>query len=153
MRALELKIPPVAVLLISAVAMWLLSRVTPVLDFVLPYATGIALSIAVPGLVVAVEGVRAFRRRATTVNPTKPGEASSMVTEGVYRYTRNPMYLGLGCCTFAWGLYLQNFAAVMFVAVFVAYMTYFQIKPEERALLETFGAEYREFSSRVRRWI
>ncbi len=153
MRALELKIPPVAVLLISAGLMWLLSKGTPALDFVLPYAAGIALLIAVPGLVVAVEGVRAFRRHATTVNPTKPGEASSMVTEGVYRYTRNPMYLGLACCAFAWGLFLQNFAALLFVIVFVAYMTHFQIRPEERALQELFGAEYTKFSSRVRRWI
>ena len=153
MRALELKIPPVAVLLISAFVMWLLAKATPALDFVLPYAAGIATLIAVPGLVVAVEGVRVFRRHATTVNPIKPGEASSMVTEGVYRYTRNPMYLGLACCTFAWGLYLQNFAAFLFVFVFVAYMTHFQIKPEERALQELFGAEYTEFSSRVRRWI
>ena len=76
-----------------------------------------------------------------------------MVTESVYRYTRNPMYLGLACCTFAWGLYLQNFAALLFVIPFVAYMTHFQIKPEERALLEVFGAEYAEFSNRVRRWI
>jgi protein-S-isoprenylcysteine O-methyltransferase Ste14 len=133
--------------------MWLLSRATPTLDFVLPYGAVIAMLIAVPGLVVAVEGVRVFRRHATTVNPTKPGEASSMVTEGVYRYTRNPMYLGLACCTFAWGLYLQNVAALLFVIPFVAYMTHFQIKPEERALLELFGAEYTEFSSRVRRWI
>lgn len=153
MRALELKIPPVAVLLISAFVMWLLARATPALGFVLPYAAGIATLIAVPGLVVAVEGVRTFRRHATTVNPTKPGEASSMVTEGVYRYTRNPMYLGLACCTFAWGLFLQNFAGLLFVLVFIAYMTRFQIKPEERALQELFGAEYTEFSSRVRRWI
>lgn len=153
MRALELKIPPVAVFLISAAIMWSLSRATPALDFMLPYAAVIAILIAVPGLVVAVEGVRIFRRHATTVNPTRPAEASSMVTEGVYRYTRNPMYLGLACCTFGWGLYLQNITALLFVIVFVAYMTHFQIKPEERALQKLFGTEYTEFSSRVRRWI
>lgn len=76
-----------------------------------------------------------------------------MVTEGVYRYTRNPMYLGLACATLAWSLYLQNIAALLFVIAFVAYMTHFQIKPEERALQALFGDEYTKFSSSVRRWL
>ena len=139
--------------LVSVVAMWLLSSLAPALDFELPFAAGIATLIALPGLIVALAGVRAFRRQATTVNPMKPGEASSMVTEGVYRYTRNPMYLGLACAMLAWGLYLQNIAALLFVIAFVAYMTHFQIKPEERALQAIFGDEYVSFKSRVRRWL
>lgn len=153
MKVLELKIPPAVVFLISVAAMWLLSSVAPALDFELPFAAGIATLIALPGLLVAVAGVRAFRRQATTVNPMKPGEATSMVTEGVYRYTRNPMYLGLACATLAWSLYLQNIAALLFVIAFVAYMTHFQIKPEERALQALFGDEYTKFSSSVRRWL
>jgi len=153
MRALELKIPPVAVFLILAAGMWLLSRVAPALDFELPYAPLIAVLTAVPGLVIAVAGVREFRRRSTTVNPMKPGEASSMVTNGVYRLTRNPMYLGLACCVFAWGLYLQNFASLLGVVLFVTYMTLFQIKPEERALQKSFGEQYGHYISQVRRWI
>lgn len=153
MRALELKIPPVAVFLVLAAGMWLLSRVTPALDFGLPFAPVIAVLTAVPGLVIAIAGVREFRRRSTTVNPTKPGEASSMVSNGVYGLTRNPMYLGLAGCVLAWGLYLQNLAALACVVVFVAYMTQFQIKPEERALQNNFGDAYTRYIARVRRWI
>jgi protein-S-isoprenylcysteine O-methyltransferase Ste14 len=141
------------VFLVSVAAMWLLSRVAPALDFELPFAAAIAALIAVPGLVVADAGVRVFRRQATTVNPFKPGAASSLVTDGVYRYTRNPMYLGLACATLGWGLYLQNFAALLFVIAFVAYMTHFQIKREERALQALFGGEYTRYSSTVRRWL
>ena len=75
------------------------------------------------------------------------------MSDGVYRYTRNPMYVGLACCVLAWGVYLQNFAALLGVVIFIAYMTHFQIKPEERALQEKFGDEYANFKSKVRRWL
>lgn len=153
MQALELKIPPVVVFLIVAAGMWLLSRAVPALDFVLPYGAIVAAALSVPGLIIAVAGVREFRRVSTTVNPMKPGEASSMVSGGVYRFTRNPMYLGLACCVLAWGMFLQNFAALLGLILFVAYMTQFQIKPEERALRENFADEYTRYAASVRRWI
>jgi protein-S-isoprenylcysteine O-methyltransferase Ste14 len=153
MHALKLKIPPAAVFLICVAGMWLLARAFPVGDFELRYAGFLAIAIAVPGLVVAIAGLRAFRRHGTTANPIRPDEASSIVSGGVYRYTRNPMYVGLACCVLAWGLYLQNLAAVLGVVVFIAYLTHFQIKPEERALQEKFGDEYASFKSRVRRWL
>lgn len=153
MRALELKIPPLAVLLVVAAGMWQLSKVMPALDFVLPYAAVVAAVIAVSGLLVAALGVREFRGVSTTVNPMKPDEASSIVSTGVYRFTRNPMYLGLACCVLAWGIYLQNFAALLCLVIFVTYMTRFQIKPEERALQKNFGDEYTRYVARVRRWI
>ena len=62
------------------------------------------------------------------------------------------MYVGLACGVLAWGAYLRNFAALLCIVIFVAYMTQFQIKPEERALQEKFGDEYTGFKSRVRRW-
>ena len=153
MRALELKIPPLAVVLIVAVGMWQLSKVMPALDFVVPYAAVVAAVTAASGLLIAALGVREFRGVSTTVNPMKPDEASSIVSTGVYRLTRNPMYLGLACCVLAWGIYLQNLAALLCLVIFVAYMTRFQIKPEERALQKNFGHEYTRYVARVRRWI
>jgi protein-S-isoprenylcysteine O-methyltransferase Ste14 len=153
MRVLELKIPPVAVFLVAGAGMWLLSKVTPTLDFALPYAVIVAAVIAAAGLLVAISGVRHFHSVSTTVNPMKPDEASSMVSSGVYRFTRNPMYLGLAACVLAWGIFLQNVAAILCLVLFVAYMTQFQIKPEERALQSIFGDEYSRYRSQVRRWI
>ena len=152
MRALELKVPPAAAFLVCTAAMWLLARAFPESEFALRYAGFLALAIAGSGLAVALAGIAEFRRLSTTVNPLKPGEASSIVTGGIYRYTRNPMYVGLSCCVLAWGLYLRNFAALPWVVIFVAYMAQFQIRPEERALQEKFGDDYTSYESRVRRW-
>ncbi len=63
------------------------------------------------------------------------------------------MYLGLTIVLIAWAVYLRNVAAVIPVPVFVAYMTQFQIKPEERAMLENFGSDYADYMAAVRRWI
>ena len=152
MRALELKIPPTVVFLVCAAGMWLLARAFPEGDFELRYAGFLAIVIAGSGLAVAITGIRAFRRQSTTVNPIRPDEASAIVSGGIYRFTRNPMYVGLACGVLAWGVYLRDFAALLCIVIFVAYMTQFQIKPEERALQEKFGDEYTSFKSRVRRW-
>ena len=153
MHALELKIPPAAVFLVCVAGMWLLTRAFPAGDLELRYAGFLAIAMAVSGLAVGISGIRAFRRQSTTVNPIRPDEASSVVSGSVYRYTRNPMYVGLACCVLAWGVYLRNVAALLCIVIFIAYMTRFQIKPEERALQEKFGDEYTSFTSRVRRWL
>lgn len=153
MRALDLKTPPAVVFLVCAAGMWLLARAIPAAEFELRHAGLLAIAIAGFGLAVAIAGVHAFRRQSTTVNPTRPDKSNSLVTGSVYRYTRNPMYVGLACCVLAWGVYLRNVAALPGIIVFIAYLTQFQIKPEERALEEKFGAEYASFKSRVRRWL
>ena len=87
------------------------------------------------------------------MNPIKPSAASSLVTGGVFRFTRNPMYLSLLLYLLAWAAYLSNWLALLFVPVFVLYINELQIKPEERALAVLFGAEYASYKGRVRRWL
>jgi len=87
------------------------------------------------------------------VNPLKPDSASALVVAGIYRWTRNPMYLGMATVLAAWGLYLANIGALAGVALFVAYMNRFQIAPEERALEARFGADFAAYRGRVRRWL
>lgn len=153
MQALELKVPPVAVVAVFAVLMWLASTVFPVASFPLPGATIVAFAFAFTGGGIAVAGVSAFRRHSTTVNPMKPETTESIVTAGIYGLTRNPMYLGLAIVLVGWSMYLANLAAMLLVPVFVAYMSQFQIKPEERALLAKFGSDFAEYMAAVRRWI
>jgi protein-S-isoprenylcysteine O-methyltransferase Ste14 len=153
MHALELKVPPVAVGLAAALAMWLASRAVP--SVVLP---PIAREIIAPALVavgafISLAGVASFLRAKTTVNPTKPGSASTLVTTGVYRFTRNPMYLGLLLVLLGWATFLSNGLAFIVVPLFVLYMNRFQIVPEERALSALFGAEFDAYAARVRRWL
>jgi protein-S-isoprenylcysteine O-methyltransferase Ste14 len=153
MRVLELKIPPPAVALVTAVLMWLASRSSPVLAFVFPLANLLAVGLAAIGLTVAISGVVTFRLARTTLNPTKPEASSSLVSWGIYRITRNPMYLGLLLELTALALFLSNWLAFLFLPVFVVYINRFQIVPEERALTSLFAREFVDYQSRVRRWL
>jgi protein-S-isoprenylcysteine O-methyltransferase Ste14 len=105
------------------------------------------------GIGFSVGGVLAFRRARTTLNPTKPEQASSLVRSGVYRVTRNPMYVGLLCVLVAWAVFLSSAWALLGPLIFVLYIGRFQIAPEERALAKLFGSEFADYQAKVRRWL
>lgn len=153
LQALELRVPPVLVAAIAAGAMWLAAARLPGLGLPLPLRGTVGPLLAGAGAVVGVAGVAAFRRRRTTVDPTRPEAVTALVREGIYRRTRNPMYLGLAMGLAGWAWWLANAAAVALVAVFVAWIDRLQIVPEERALRRKFGAEFDRYAARVRRWI
>ena len=153
MRSLELKAPPLAVVLITAAFMWVAARAAPAFGVVLPARSILAAGLAVAGVATSVLGVVAFRRARTTVNPMRPESSSALVVTGVYRLTRNPMYLGFLLLLLGWALLLSNALALAFLPAFVLYMSRFQIVPEERALASAFGPEYAAYSARVRRWV
>ena len=132
--------------------MWFASSlVAPV---IVPFGVrvGAALALVVIGLSISISGIVSFRRAKTTINPSKPSAASSLVTSGVYRYTRNPMYLGLSVTLMGWAVFLSNPLALLAVPLFVLYVNRFQINPEERVLSSLFGAEYAAYKEKVRRW-
>ena len=153
MRGLELKIPPPAVALVTALLMWLVSQAAPALDFRFPARRVFAIGLAAIGVATAISGVITFRRARTTVNPLKPESASSLVNWGVYTVTRNPMYLGLLLVLTGWAIFLSNVLGFLFLPAFVLYINRFQIAPEERALTSLFGQDFAAYQSRVRRWL
>jgi protein-S-isoprenylcysteine O-methyltransferase Ste14 len=153
MGMLDLKVPPVALILVCGLVMWVISTACPAVAFPLPGARAVAVAFALVGGGIAVTGVFAFRRHSTTVNPTAPDTTKSIVRDGIYRYTRNPMYLGFALILAGWAIFLANMASLLMLPAFVAYMTQFQIKPEERALLARFGPDYAEYMAKVRRWV
>ncbi len=153
MNTLELKIPPIAVVFLAGAAMWLVSAVAPSFTLQFPYNEAIALVLAVAGVFVAVWGVVSFRRAGTTVNPTKPQATSSLVCTGIYRFSRNPMYLGFLLVLHGLAAFLANTLAVVLIPIFIVFMNRFQIKPEEKALSAMFGAEFTAYRQRVRRWL
>ena len=112
-----------------------------------------AVALLVIGQGIAISGMVAFRRAKTTVNPIKISTASSLVSSGVFRLTRNPMYLGLLIALAGWAVYLASWLALLGLPLFVLYMNRFQIGPEERAMASLFGADYAAYKERVRRWI
>jgi protein-S-isoprenylcysteine O-methyltransferase Ste14 len=152
MQALELKIPPPLVGALVAALMWGLASLPPALP--LPSSVRLALAgvLAAVGVAFDLLGLVAFLRRRTTVNPLRPERASSLVTGGIYRVTRNPMYVGLAFLLTAWAVYLSSLWPFVGPVLFVVYITRFQIRPEERVLRQRFG-EYESYASRVRRWL
>ena len=153
MRALELKIPPPILALLAAAAMWGISLAAPAVALPANIRLVATIAIALAGIAIAIAGVAAFRRAKTTLNPLKPGTTSSLVTSGIYRFTRNPMYLGLALALLAWAVFLSSPWCLLGPLVFIPYMTHFQILPEERALQGIFGAAYSVYQAHVRRWL
>ena len=153
MRFLELKVPPPVVAVFMAGLSWLASRAAPTLGFVLPHRNVVVIALFVTGVCVALLGIASFRRARTTVNPLKPEKASALVMSGIYRYTRNPMYLGLLLALLGWAFFLANALAFVCLPAFILYMNRFQIAPEERVLAAMFGQEFMAYVSKVRRWL
>lgn len=156
MSALELKIPPVAVTVLFATLMWLMARSTPALDMGLDLPAGLRLAalalFATVAAIIGLAAVRAFHRARTTVNPLSPQGCTALVTSGVFRFSRNPMYLALLLGLLGWGLYLANPLSVLLALAFVPWMNRFQIQPEERTLQRVFGQAFDDYRRRVRRW-
>ncbi|MFO8141705.1 MAG: isoprenylcysteine carboxylmethyltransferase family protein [Marinobacter sp.] len=151
-QALELKIPPVVQVLIIAALMWALAIIVPSLSFTFAVSRLVALVLTLAGLAIALLGVWEFRSAGTTVDPRAPDQSVSLVIRGVYRVSRNPMYVGFLLVLIAWGVFLSNIASFLLLPVFVIYMNRFQIAPEERHMRETFGETYRQYEAAVRRW-
>ncbi|WP_119157030.1 methyltransferase family protein [Caldimonas tepidiphila] len=154
MPALELKLPPVALVLILALLMALLPP-GPAAASLLPPTLRLPLAVLLlaAGIAIALAGVQAFRRARTTVNPMHPEASSALVSGGIYRHTRNPMYLGMLLALAAWAVWLGGLAPWLGLPAFVLYMNRFQIAAEERALEARFGADFAGYRRRVRRWL
>lgn len=150
---MKLKIPPVVVLAVFAVLMTAVARLLPGLTWLLPGRLIIALGLAVLGGAISLSGVIAFRRHQTTVNPMAPAAATTIVSSGPYRFTRNPMYVGFIVGLMGWAVFLSNVGAALLVLGCVLYLTQFQIKPEEQELLTKFGSPFADYMVSVRRWL
>jgi protein-S-isoprenylcysteine O-methyltransferase Ste14 len=151
MHRLELKVPPAVVGAVTAMGMWLISYTLPAFAYAPLRVATVGLGLL--GAAIIGWAMLSFLEMRTTVNPMKPSSASSLVTSGIYRHTRNPMYLGMLFILVGWALYLANILTFLVLPAFILYMNQFQIKPEERALTARFGREYLEYMSQVHRWI
>ncbi|MER1967320.1 isoprenylcysteine carboxylmethyltransferase family protein [Castellaniella sp. GW247-6E4] len=153
MRRLELLVPPPLVMLMTGLLMWLLSKTFPVLTLSWPGGAMTGLVLSLLGVAISLAGVAAFKRAGTTIDPKHPVEATSLVSVGIYRYSRNPMYLGVLFVLVGWAFYLSHMLSALCVLFFIAYITRYQILPEERLLQEKFGVAFLTYKGRVRRWL
>ena len=148
---LNTKIPPPVVTILFAIMIFYFSDNFAYVD--LPFKIYISLFFISLGFIVTFSSARNFKKKDTTVNPMKPNETSKLVTDGFFKITRNPMYLGMLLFLLGLSIYNGLIVGLIFLPLFVGYITYFQIIPEENAMLEIFGEEFTVYMKKVRRWI
>ena len=153
MNALELKVPPPLVMVAVALLMLAAAKLMPSFAFALHGNSVWAALIGVLAIAVAGAGVLEFRRVKTTVNPIRVHASSSLVTSGVFRISRNPMYLGMALLLIAWAVHLANAASILVLPLFIFYITLFQIQPEERSMQKLFGEAFAAYTKATRRWL
>ena len=148
---LKNKIPPPIVTLIFAALIYFSSEWSP--SIVFRGQNLISLFLMTVGFIVLLIAISAFIKLKTTINPLKPEAASSLVTTGIFRISRNPMYLGMLLLII--GLWIKTGAVLGFILVasFIAYLNYFQIFPEEQAMKGLFSDKYKTYCQQVRRWL
>ena len=151
MMFLNTKIPPPIVAILFAVMIFYFSDSFAYVD--LPFKIYISLFFVLLGFFITFSSARNFKNKETTVNPIKPEEASQLVTDGFFKITRNPMYLGMLLFLLGLSIYNGLIVGLLFLPLFVGYITFFQIIPEERAMIKIFGEDYKAYMKKVRRWI
>lgn len=149
---MKFRIPPVLVMMIFGVLMYVLAMFLPFGNFDFFGRKELAYVLFGLGFLVILIAVIQFGRKRTTTDPLHLEKASSLVIKGIYNYTRNPMYLGMLLFLLAFGLKLGNAFNILLAAGFVYWMNHFQIKPEEEVLQEKFGKEYTLYCKLTRRW-
>jgi protein-S-isoprenylcysteine O-methyltransferase Ste14 len=153
MEWLERRVPPPIVAALCGALMWWIAqhsmRIAPPEGAV--RIVSLLSAMLAGGLMIAAVG--GFAQAKTTVSPTRGAEPSALVTSGVYRFTRNPMYLAVACLLHGWATWLRAPFALAGLVLFIVYITRFQIVPEERSLTEQFGSPYASYRARVSRWV
>ena len=151
---MKTKIPPPLVALI-AMLLTFLSRDYLDIFYLHPHLQRtLFLLFLVIGVSVIFLATRQFKISKTTVNPLKPETASSLVTSGIFSRTRNPMYLGLTSLLISFSISFSSvFGIIIYLPLFISYITIFQIIPEEDAMNKLFSNDYKSYCLKVRRWI
>lgn len=103
--------------------------------------------------VIGITSVISFRLAKTTISPFHPNQTSHIVQTGIYRFSRNPMYLSIAIFLVAFAIYLENATALLVIPLFIWSINYLQIQPEEQMLEQKFGEEYLAYKKAVRRWV
>ena len=148
---MKTKIPPPIIALVMIAIIYLSSLIIEPITF--GYQTLISILVVVIGLACAIPSFRLFAKHKTTISPFTPSETSALVTDGMYRYSRNPMYLGLVLLNIAATIFFGTWLGTLIVIAFIFILNLLQIIPEEEVLLDIFGDEYIEYKKKVRRWI
>jgi protein-S-isoprenylcysteine O-methyltransferase Ste14 len=152
MKILDALIPPPIVTAIAIACIWFANRTGwgRVAWQVPHWLVGVLIGFALLLMLLAV--IEMFRQR-TTVNPLTPNRSSALVTNGIFKFSRNPIYLGDALLIAAAGLFFSNLVVIPVLVAFVAYINRFQIIPEECALQSKFAIAFGNYVGQTRRWL
>jgi protein-S-isoprenylcysteine O-methyltransferase Ste14 len=153
MTRLEKRLPPPVVVFLIGAAMAAASIVLTALPIELALRAEIAVAIIALGFSFVARGFLTFRAAGTTIDPVRVDRVSALVTSGVFRRTRNPMYVGFATMLVGWAAFLAVPWLLLGPAFFVMFTTRFQVVPEERAMRARFGDAYAAYVRRVPRWL
>ena len=145
------KIPPPIVTLAFGLMIYFSRNIFPDINNIILYI--LSLFFIILGPFILISAVRSFKAEQTTINPININNASSLVISGVFKYSRNPMYLGMVFILLALSFWFNLVGGILFTSIFIMYITKFQIIPEEAAMKSIFGEDFNKYKNKTRRWI
>ena len=148
---METKIPPPLVTLVFGMSIYFSREMFPAIE--IQYSLYLGIFLLLSGFFILVSAVRLFRKDETTVNPLSPEQATKLVTDGIFKYSRNPMYLGMAIVLSSIAVFFNLLGGIILIALFCAYITKFQIIPEERAMRDLFSDDFDKYLKETRRWV
>ena len=144
-------IPPPVITLICALLIYLSKSLFPELTF--NYSNQLCLFFLISGFSIILISFQTFKKEKTTINPIKIEKATSLVTSGIFKYSRNPMYLGMVLILISTAVKFSFYGGVLVIVFFVYFITIFQILPEEKAMKKLFGEDFLKYKNKTRRWL
>ena len=145
------KIPPPIITLICGLGIYFSRPLFPKYNFI--SVNIIAASFLLLGIIMLITAVLSFKRQSTTVSPLQPEKVSYLVVSGIFKYSRNPMYLGMLLILISMTIKFNFVGGILIIFAFITFITKFQIIPEETALEKLFGKEFTLYKKKTKRWI
>ena len=148
---IKTKFPPPLVALTSGFLIKYTKSIFPMIEIKNKFIFGSFMITS--GLIIILSAIILFKKYKTTITPLKPSKATKLIVNGVYKFSRNPMYLGLLLVLIGVSIMLNLIGGIFFIPLFILYLNYFQIIPEENAMIQLFKGEFLKYKRNVRRWI
>ena len=145
------KIPPPIITLICGLGIYFSRPLFPKYNYI--SIDIIAASFLLLGIIILITAVLSFKRQSTTVSPLQPEKASYLVVSGIFKYSRNPMYLGMLLILISMTIKFNFVGGILIIFGFITFITKFQIIPEEIALERLFGKEFTRYKKKTKRWV
>ena len=148
---METKIPPPIVTLIFGLSIYFSRGIFQAVEIEYSFYIGILLLLG--GVMILISAVRSFKKDKTTINPLSPEQATKLVTDGIFKYSRNPMYLGMAFVLSSIAVFFNVLGGIILITLFCLYIKKFQIIPEEKAMRDLFADDFDKYTKATRRWL